>query len=108
MTEVLCERRIRTAITYGSETWLAKKTLEKKLVIAEMRMLGWNMGKTERDRIRHDITRLMTALIREGGWTVRGRCAGHERVTNSDPASQATTSTTGTNNVAMKLKFSIY
>ena len=49
---ILCDRRIslrvkgklyktvvRPAIMYGAETWTVKKTQEKKLDVAEMRML---------------------------------------------------------------------
>ena len=51
---ILCDRRIRfrvkgkvyktivrLAMVYGAETWAVKKAQEKKLDVAEMRMLRW-------------------------------------------------------------------
>ena len=32
---------VRPAMMYGAETWAVKKTQEKKLDVAEMRMLRW-------------------------------------------------------------------
>ena len=37
---------------YGAETWAMKKAQEKKLDVAEMRMLRWMSGVTKLDRIR--------------------------------------------------------
>ena len=37
---------------YGAETWAVKKAQEKKLDVAEMRMLRWMSGVTKLDRIR--------------------------------------------------------
>ena len=39
---------------YGAETWAVKKAQEKKLDVAEMRMLGWMNRVTKMDRIRND------------------------------------------------------
>ena len=39
---------------YGAETWAVKKTQEKKLDVAEMRMLRRMSGVTKLDRIRDD------------------------------------------------------
>ena len=67
---ILCDKRIsakvkgkfyksvvRPAMTYGSETWPVKKAQERKLEVAEMRMLRWMCGVTRRDRIRNDYIR---------------------------------------------------
>ena len=64
MSGVLCDRRIsarrtgkivkvavRPAMTYGAETWNIKKTQEKKMDVAEMKMLRWACGHTRLDRI---------------------------------------------------------
>ena len=39
---------------YGAETWAVKKAQEKKLDVAEMRMLRWMSGVTKMDRIRNE------------------------------------------------------
>ena len=62
---ILCDRRIslrvkgkvyktvvRPAMMYGAETWAVKKAQEKKLDVAEMRMLRWMSGVTKLERIR--------------------------------------------------------
>ena len=67
---VLCDRRIsarvkgkvykavvRPALLYGSETWAMKKTQEKKIEVAEMRMLRWMCGVTRWDRIINEYIR---------------------------------------------------
>ena len=41
---------------YGAETWALKKAQEKKLDVAEMRMLRWMSGVTKLDRIRNDLS----------------------------------------------------
>ena len=64
---ILCDRRIslrvkgnvyktvvRPAMMYGAETWAVKKAHEKKLDVAEMRMLRWMSGFTKMDRIRNE------------------------------------------------------
>ena len=45
---------VRPAMMYGAETWAVKKTQEKKLDVAEMRMLRWMSGVTNLDRIRNE------------------------------------------------------
>ncbi|XP_027229489.2 uncharacterized protein [Penaeus vannamei] len=65
---VLCDKKIgarfkgkvyktavRPAILYGSETWPIKRVHEKKVNVAEMRMLRWMCGV--KDRIRNDYLR---------------------------------------------------
>ena len=39
---------------YGAETWAVKKGHEKKLDVAEVRMLRWMSGVTKMDRIRNE------------------------------------------------------
>ena len=74
---ILCDRRIslrvkekvymtfvRPAIMYGAETWAVKKAQEKKLDVAEMRMLDlrWTSGVTKLDRIRNERIRGTTKV----------------------------------------------
>ena len=47
---------------YGAETWAVKKAQEKKLDVAEMRMLRWMSGVTKLDRIRNEIIRGTTKV----------------------------------------------
>ena len=42
---------VRPALMYGAETWALKKAQEKKLEVAEMRMLRWMCGVTKLDNI---------------------------------------------------------
>ena len=64
MSGVLCDRRmnvkikskvyrtvVRPALMYGAETWALKKAQEKKLDVAEIRMLRWMCGVTKQDKI---------------------------------------------------------
>ena len=64
---ILCDRRIsfgvkgkvyktvvRPAMMYGAETWAVKKAQEKKLDVAEMRMLIRMSGVTKLDRISNE------------------------------------------------------
>ena len=64
---ILCDRKIslrvkgkvyntvvRLAMMNGAETWAVKKAQEKKLDVAEMRMLRWMSGVTKLDRIRNE------------------------------------------------------
>ncbi|KAK3894199.1 hypothetical protein Pcinc_002033 [Petrolisthes cinctipes] len=73
---VLCDKKIsarvkgkvyktvvRPAFMYGAETWPIKKTQEKKLEVAEMRMLRWMCGVTRYDRIRNKRIRGTTKVI---------------------------------------------
>ena len=72
---ILCDRRIglkvmgkvyktvvRPAMMYGAETWAVKKAQEKKLDVAEMRMLRWISGVTKLDRIRNERIRGTTKV----------------------------------------------
>ena len=48
---------VRPALTYGLETAPLKKTEEKKLDVAEMKMLRWMSGVTRKDRIENKYIR---------------------------------------------------
>ena len=57
------ETRYNTvAMMYGTETWAVKKAQEKKLDVADMRMLRWMGGVTKLDRIRNEIIRGTTKV----------------------------------------------
>ena len=47
---------------YSAETWAVKKGQEKKLNVAEMRMLRWMSGVTKLDRIRNERSRRTTKV----------------------------------------------
>ena len=47
---------------YGAETWAVKKAHEKRLDVAEMRMLRWMSGVTKMDRIRNERIRGTTKV----------------------------------------------
>ena len=72
---ILCDRRIslrvkgkvyktvvRPAMMYGAETWAVRQAQEKKLDVAEMRMLRWVSGVTKLDRIRNERIRGTTRV----------------------------------------------
>ena len=42
---------VRPTLVYGAETWALKKAQEKKLEVAEMRMLRWMCRVTNLDKI---------------------------------------------------------
>ena len=76
MTGVLCDSRVRRsvkgkifksvvrpAMIYGSETWQIKKAQEKRLEVAETRMLRWTMGKIRKDKIRNETIRKMGGVV---------------------------------------------
>ena len=48
---------VRPALTYGLETAPVKKKEERKMDVAEMKMLRWSLGVTRRDRIRNEYIR---------------------------------------------------
>ncbi len=53
---------VRPAMMYGDETWAVKTAQEKKLDVAEMRMLRWMSGVTKLDRIRNERIRGTTKV----------------------------------------------
>ena len=67
MTGILCDKKVsarlkgkvykaavRPAMMYASETWAMKRVHEKKVNVAEMRMLRWMSDVTRKDKIRND------------------------------------------------------
>ena len=56
------ETVVRPAMMYGAETWAVKKAQEKKLDVAEMKMLRWMSGVTRLDRIRSERIRGTTKV----------------------------------------------
>ena len=67
---VLCDRRfnvklkgkvyksvVRPAMLYSCETWPMKRAQERRMEVAEMRMLRWMCGVTKRDRIKNNLIR---------------------------------------------------
>ena len=69
---------VRPAMMYGAETWAVKKAQEKKLDVAEMRMLRWMSGVTELDGNRNARNRGTTNVgeiskkCRNVGWSGMG------------------------------------
>ena len=53
---------IRPALMYGAEPWALKKAQEKKLEVAEIRMLRWMCGVTKLDKIRNERIRGTTKV----------------------------------------------
>ncbi len=53
---------VRPAMMYGAKTWAVKKAQEKKLDVAEMRMLKWISRVTKLDRIRNERIRGTTKV----------------------------------------------
>ena len=53
---------VRPALMYGTETRALKKAQEKKLDVAEMRMLRWMCGVTKLDKIRNERIRGTTKV----------------------------------------------
>ena len=48
---------VRPAMLYGMEAIAVTKAQEKKMEVAEMRMLRFSVGRTRMDRVRNDVIR---------------------------------------------------
>ena len=53
---------VTPALMYWAETWALKKAQEKKVEVAEMRMLRWMCGVTKLDKIRNERIRRTTKV----------------------------------------------
>ena len=53
---------LRPALMYRAETWALKKAQDRKLEVAEMRMLRWMCGVTRLDKIRNERIRGKTKV----------------------------------------------
>ncbi len=53
---------LRPALMYRAETWALKKAQDRKLEVAEMRMLRWMCGVTRLDKIRNERIRGTTKV----------------------------------------------
>ena len=71
---------IRPVMMYGSETWAIKKEQERRLDVAEIKMIRWSMGKTRKDKVRNDNLRnamgirAISEKIQETGSDGMGMC----------------------------------
>lgn len=54
---------VKSTMIHGSETWLMKKAMEKKLIVTEMQTLRWMMGKTRTGRMQNDTIRKMAGVV---------------------------------------------
>ena len=48
---------VRPAMLYGMETVPLNKSMVKKMDVAEMKMLRWEIGLTRREKIRNEVVR---------------------------------------------------
>ena len=77
---------------YGTETASMKKAHEKKMDVAEMRMLRWMCGVTREDRIRNDYIRGTTKVLEVSKKVEEGRLRwyGHIRRREEDHVGKQT------------------
>ena len=54
---------VRPVLFYGTEMWPSKKAHEKRLGVAEMRMLRWMCGVTKKDKIRNERIRGTVKIV---------------------------------------------
>ena len=57
---------VRPALLYGMETVEVTNTQEKRMEVAEMKMLRFSTGKTRKDRIRNEEVRSRTGVVELG------------------------------------------
>ncbi|XP_059294489.1 uncharacterized protein LOC132047464 [Lycium ferocissimum] len=48
---------VRPALLYGLECWQVKNSYVQEMKVAEMRMLRWMCGLTQRDKVRNEVIR---------------------------------------------------
>ena len=83
ITGVMCDRKVsgtvkgqlyktmvRPAMMYGIETLAVTKAQERKMQVAEMKMLKWSLGITRKDRIRNEEIR---KIVKVGTLQKRGK-----------------------------------
>ncbi|XP_022199583.2 uncharacterized protein LOC111056513 [Nilaparvata lugens] len=76
MSGVICDKRVnckmkgkvyrsvvRPSTLFGTNTWLVSKRQEKKMEVAERRMLRWMCGVTRIDRIRNEEIRGTVGVV---------------------------------------------
>ncbi|XP_047004640.1 uncharacterized protein LOC124622894 [Schistocerca americana] len=84
MSGVLCDKKVsiglkgkvyksvvRPAMIYGAETWLIIVAQERKMEVAEMRILRWVCGVTRKDRIKNEFVRGAVKVGLMGGKDTR-------------------------------------
>ena len=69
---------------YGADTWTVKKAQEKKLDVAEMRMLRWMSGVTKLGRIRNDKIRGTTTVVEISKKVQEGRLKWYGHIKKTD------------------------
>ena len=93
VSEIRCDERIslwikgkvyktavRPAMMYGAQKWAVQKTQEKKLDVAEMRMLIWMSGVANLDRIGNERIRGRTKVGEIFKKVQESRCKWHGHV----------------------------
>ena len=94
VTGLVCDRKVpvrlkgcihkavvRPAMLYGMETIPLNKSMVKKMDVAEMKMLRWEIGLTRREKIRNEVVRgkLRVREVSEKAKENRLRWYGHVR-----------------------------
>ena len=97
ITGVMCDRHVpgkvkgrmfktmfRPAMLYGMEAVAVTKAQEKKMEVAEMRMLRFSVGKTRMDRVRNDVIRTTLKVGELSGKLRESRLRWYEHVLRRD------------------------